>query len=159
MESELELNDILQQMHIIATVPDQYRILVELNTVRSLLQLLSHENTGTCTSREGGGGGKVVQTLQVSTAVCLQMCVCICVCVSLSLRCSFVGSVYFYHSKSVRLEMAMSVCVCLKNLPLQICLQLSSHWSYLFQVWVSEAPLDRHMPGFTGKYFPCTGKK
>ena len=46
MESELELNDILQQMHVIATVPDQYHVLVELNTVRSLLQLLSHENTG-----------------------------------------------------------------------------------------------------------------
>ncbi|KAK7114078.1 beta-catenin-like protein 1 [Littorina saxatilis] len=45
MESELELNDILQQMHVIATVPDQYNVLVELNTVRSLLQLLSHENT------------------------------------------------------------------------------------------------------------------
>ncbi|XP_076469912.1 beta-catenin-like protein 1 [Babylonia areolata] len=45
MESELELNDILQQMHVIATVPELYHVLVELNTVRSLLQLLSHENT------------------------------------------------------------------------------------------------------------------
>ena len=54
MESELELNDILQQMHIIATVPDQYHILVELNTVRSLLQLLSHENTGRSNSKPSG---------------------------------------------------------------------------------------------------------
>lgn len=45
MESELELNDVIQQMHVIATVPDLYHILVDLNTVRSLLQLLSHENT------------------------------------------------------------------------------------------------------------------
>nr|KAG5712178.1 hypothetical protein BaRGS_014528 [Batillaria attramentaria] len=45
MESELELNDMLQQMHVIATVPDLYHVLVELHTVRSLLQLLSHENT------------------------------------------------------------------------------------------------------------------
>ena len=51
MESELELNDILQQMHVIATVPDQYHVLVELNTVRSLLQLLSHENTGRSDSK------------------------------------------------------------------------------------------------------------
>ena len=54
MESELELNDILQQMHVIATVPDQYHILVELNTVRSLLQLLSHENTGRSNSKPSG---------------------------------------------------------------------------------------------------------
>ncbi|XP_078336676.1 beta-catenin-like protein 1 [Crassostrea virginica] len=45
MESELELNDIIQEMHVIATVPDLYHILVDLNTVQSLLQLLSHENT------------------------------------------------------------------------------------------------------------------
>ena len=24
---------------------------------------------------------------------------------------------------------------------------------------LTEPPLDRHMPVFTGKYFPCTGKK
>ena len=54
MESELELNDILQQMHVIATVPDQYHILVELNTIRSLLQLLSHENTGRSNSKPSG---------------------------------------------------------------------------------------------------------
>lgn len=45
MESELELNDVVQEMHIIATAPDLYHILVDLNTVQSLLQLLSHENT------------------------------------------------------------------------------------------------------------------
>lgn len=53
MESELELNDILQQMHVIATVPDLYHVLVELNTVRSLLQLLSHENTGMSSEKVG----------------------------------------------------------------------------------------------------------
>ena len=48
MESEVELNDVILEMHVIATVPDLYHILVELNTVQSLLQLLTHENTG-CT--------------------------------------------------------------------------------------------------------------
>ncbi|KAF3696565.1 Beta-catenin-like protein 1 Nuclear-associated protein [Channa argus] len=45
MESELDLNDIVQEMHIIATMPDLYHLLVELNAVHSLLGLLSHENT------------------------------------------------------------------------------------------------------------------
>ena len=46
MESELELNDIIQEMHVIATVPDLYYVLVDLNAVQSKLQLLNHENTG-----------------------------------------------------------------------------------------------------------------
>ncbi|XP_048254766.1 beta-catenin-like protein 1 isoform X1 [Haliotis rufescens] len=45
MESEIELNDVIQEMHVIATVPELYHALVELNTVQSLLQLLTHENT------------------------------------------------------------------------------------------------------------------
>ncbi|KAI0215313.1 Beta-catenin-like protein 1 [Lamellibrachia satsuma] len=45
MESELELNDIIQEMHVIATVPDLYYVLVDLNAVQSILQLLNHENT------------------------------------------------------------------------------------------------------------------
>ncbi|RVE70156.1 hypothetical protein OJAV_G00061660, partial [Oryzias javanicus] len=44
MESELDLNDIIQEMHVIATMPDLYHLLVELNAVHSLLGLLSHEN-------------------------------------------------------------------------------------------------------------------
>lgn len=46
MDSEVELNDILQEMHIVATQPELYPILVELNAVQSILGLLSHENTG-----------------------------------------------------------------------------------------------------------------
>ena len=46
LESEVELNDTIQEMHIIATTPELYHIVVELNTVQSLLQLLSHDNTG-----------------------------------------------------------------------------------------------------------------
>ena len=46
MESELELNDTIQEMHVVATVPELYHVLVELNAVQSLLQLLHHENTG-----------------------------------------------------------------------------------------------------------------
>ncbi|XP_039623288.1 beta-catenin-like protein 1 [Polypterus senegalus] len=45
MESELDLNDIIQEIHVIATMPDLYHLLVELNAVHSLLGLLSHENT------------------------------------------------------------------------------------------------------------------
>uniref|UniRef100_A0A8C7TM50 Beta-catenin-like protein 1 n=1 Tax=Oncorhynchus mykiss TaxID=8022 RepID=A0A8C7TM50_ONCMY len=45
METELDLNDIIQEMHVIATMPDLYHLLVELNAVHSLLGLLSHENT------------------------------------------------------------------------------------------------------------------
>ncbi|KAL4235209.1 Beta-catenin-like protein 1 [Mactra antiquata] len=45
MESEVELNDVILEMHVIATVPEFYHILVDLNTVQSLLQLLTHENT------------------------------------------------------------------------------------------------------------------
>lgn len=46
LDSEVELNDTVQEMHIIATTPELYNIVVELNTVQSLLQLLSHDNTG-----------------------------------------------------------------------------------------------------------------
>ncbi|XP_028848991.1 beta-catenin-like protein 1 [Denticeps clupeoides] len=45
MEAELDLNDILQEMHVIATMPDLYHLLVELNAIHSLLGLLSHENS------------------------------------------------------------------------------------------------------------------
>ena len=45
MESEVELNDILHEMHVVATVPELYHVLVELNTIQSLLQLLTHDNT------------------------------------------------------------------------------------------------------------------
>ncbi|KAI5096143.1 beta-catenin-like protein 1 [Silurus meridionalis] len=45
MESELDLNDIIQEMHVITTIPELYHLLVELNAVHSLLGLLSHEKT------------------------------------------------------------------------------------------------------------------
>uniref|UniRef100_A0A8C9KKE0 Beta-catenin-like protein 1 n=1 Tax=Panthera tigris altaica TaxID=74533 RepID=A0A8C9KKE0_PANTA len=45
MESELDLNDIIQEMHVVATMPDLYHLLVELNAVQSLLGLLGHDNT------------------------------------------------------------------------------------------------------------------
>uniref|UniRef100_A0A8C7TM60 Beta-catenin-like protein 1 n=1 Tax=Oncorhynchus mykiss TaxID=8022 RepID=A0A8C7TM60_ONCMY len=37
METELDLNDIIQEMHVIATMPDLYHLLVELNAVHSLI--------------------------------------------------------------------------------------------------------------------------
>lgn len=57
MESELDLYDALQELSAVATVPDQYPLLVELKCVNSLLELLSHDNTDVAT--------KVVNLLQV----------------------------------------------------------------------------------------------
>ena len=45
MESEIDLNDSVQELHVIATTPDMYHHLVELNAIKSLLQLIGHENT------------------------------------------------------------------------------------------------------------------
>lgn len=45
MDSEIELNDAIQELHIIATQPDLYHVIVQLNAVTSVLGLLSHENT------------------------------------------------------------------------------------------------------------------
>lgn len=59
MESELDLNEALQELSAVATVPDQYPLLVELKCVNSLLELLSHDNTDIST--------KVVQLFQELT--------------------------------------------------------------------------------------------
>jgi beta-catenin-like protein 1 len=45
MESEMELHDALQEMKNLATVPEYYPILVDLNCVPSMLGLLTHDNT------------------------------------------------------------------------------------------------------------------
>ncbi|TRY98616.1 hypothetical protein DNTS_005290 [Danionella cerebrum] len=49
MEAELDLNDIIQEMHVIATIPELYHLLVELNAVHiavvDLLQELSDIDT------------------------------------------------------------------------------------------------------------------
>ncbi|XP_065203764.1 beta-catenin-like protein 1 [Planococcus citri] len=45
MESEIELHEAVQELHALATVPDLYPILVQLQAIPSLLDLLSHENT------------------------------------------------------------------------------------------------------------------
>ncbi|CAB0045276.1 unnamed protein product [Trichogramma brassicae] len=45
MESEVELHDVLQEMHAIATNPELYPQMVDLGVVPSLIELLSHENT------------------------------------------------------------------------------------------------------------------
>uniref|UniRef100_A0A915LKU6 Beta-catenin-like protein 1 n=1 Tax=Meloidogyne javanica TaxID=6303 RepID=A0A915LKU6_MELJA len=44
MESEVELNTAIQEMHVIAAEPQFYSILVEQGSLQILLQLLSHEN-------------------------------------------------------------------------------------------------------------------
>lgn len=45
MESEMELNDALQEMKNVATVPSLYPVVVELGVVSSILGLLNHDNT------------------------------------------------------------------------------------------------------------------
>nr|CAD7588672.1 unnamed protein product [Timema genevievae] len=45
MESEVELHETIQELHAVATVPDLYPIMVELQAVPSMLELLAHENT------------------------------------------------------------------------------------------------------------------
>jgi len=43
MASEVELHDAVQELGVIATAPDVYPTLVELQCVSSLMSLLSHE--------------------------------------------------------------------------------------------------------------------
>ncbi|XP_015120259.1 beta-catenin-like protein 1 [Diachasma alloeum] len=45
MESEVELHETLQELHVVATSPELYPLMVELGAIPSLLELLSHENT------------------------------------------------------------------------------------------------------------------
>ncbi len=50
MESELELNDEVQKLHVIATVPEHYTILVETNVIQTVLGLISHDNSDISTA-------------------------------------------------------------------------------------------------------------
>ena len=45
MESEIELNEEIEKLHILAANPDLYYILVEMGCVQTLLGLVSHENS------------------------------------------------------------------------------------------------------------------
>ena len=58
MESELDLNDEIQKLHVIATVPDLYHHVVDLNAVSTFLGLLSHENSGILFIKETLDQGK-----------------------------------------------------------------------------------------------------
>uniref|UniRef100_A0A0N5ASZ8 Beta-catenin-like protein 1 n=1 Tax=Syphacia muris TaxID=451379 RepID=A0A0N5ASZ8_9BILA len=44
MDSEIDLNQAIQEMHMVATQPDLYGVLVDLGAVTTLLQLMGHEN-------------------------------------------------------------------------------------------------------------------
>ena len=46
MDSELDLNDEIQKLHVVATVPHLYQHIVDVNAVGTILGLLSHENSG-----------------------------------------------------------------------------------------------------------------
>lgn len=46
MESEIALHEMIEQLKLVATVPDLYQLFVDLRTVPSLLELLAHQNTG-----------------------------------------------------------------------------------------------------------------
>ncbi|KAF9799342.1 hypothetical protein SFRURICE_000850 [Spodoptera frugiperda] len=60
MDSEIDLYEALQELSAVATVPDQYPLLVDLKCINSLLELLSHDNTDVST--------KVVHLLQASNS-------------------------------------------------------------------------------------------
>eukprot|EP01134_Creolimax_fragrantissima_P000266 CFRG0266T1 len=45
LDSELDLSEEIQALHVIATAPDLFPLLVQLNTLPSILVLLSHDNT------------------------------------------------------------------------------------------------------------------
>ena len=45
MESEIELNDAVQELHVLATQSELYHILVNVNGISLLTGLLTHENT------------------------------------------------------------------------------------------------------------------
>ena len=45
MDSEIELNAEIQQLHVISTVPFLYNILVESHTCQTLVGLLTHDNS------------------------------------------------------------------------------------------------------------------
>ncbi|KAH9634128.1 hypothetical protein HF086_001330 [Spodoptera exigua] len=61
MDSEIDLYEALQDLSAVATVPDQYPLLVDLKCINSLLELLSHDNTDVST--------KVVHLLQASNVL------------------------------------------------------------------------------------------
>ena len=46
LESELDVHDEIQKLHVIATAPELYSILVQQNAIQTMLGLLSHENSG-----------------------------------------------------------------------------------------------------------------
>ncbi|EEB10316.1 conserved hypothetical protein [Pediculus humanus corporis] len=54
MESEVELHEAIQELHVVATVPDLYPVLVQVNAINSLLELLSHENTDIAVASKEG---------------------------------------------------------------------------------------------------------
>ena len=45
LESELDLHDEIQKLHVIATAPELYNILVQQNAIQTIFGLLSHENS------------------------------------------------------------------------------------------------------------------
>ena len=45
MESEIELNDAVQELHVLATQSELYHVLVNVNGISLLTGLLTHENT------------------------------------------------------------------------------------------------------------------
>ena len=48
IESELDLDEEIKSLQVIATAPQLYPVLVKLGAVKSLLRLLAHDNTDIC---------------------------------------------------------------------------------------------------------------
>ena len=45
LDSELDLHDEIQKLHVITTAPELYEVLVQQNVIQTILGLLSHENS------------------------------------------------------------------------------------------------------------------
>jgi len=63
MESELELHEEIQKLHVLATVPEYYDVFVKLNSVSTCLGLLNHENSG------------MVLALRLNSEPCISACI------------------------------------------------------------------------------------
>ena len=93
MASELELNDEIQCLHVIATVPEHYPILADTHALQTMLGLINHDNSDISITMidllqeltdEGEGEGEELEGLvdvllkEGVCCVCVRVCVCVC---------------------------------------------------------------------------------
>ncbi len=63
MDSELELDEEIKKLHILAASPELYPVFIRMNSTESLIKLLLHDNPGNCKKTkhrlEGGKVGRL----------------------------------------------------------------------------------------------------